>query len=372
MNHLTLHKIKKSWGTKTALDNISFDIHQGEFIALLGPSGCGKTTLLRTIAGLESADEGEILLKEKEVSHLGPADRNLSMVFQSYALFPHLTIRENLLFGLKARKEDHSTFEHRLHETAKLLELDAFLDHLPAQLSGGQQQRVALGRAVISKRPLCLMDEPLSNLDAKLRQTMRREIRQLQQKLNLTLIYVTHDQTEAMTMADRIVLMNNGHIEQIGHPAELYNNPCNGFVAQFIGAPAMNIIPLNAVNHGYGLSHSAFIPHIDATDISMGLRAEAIQVVPIAQGKMTATVISYEYLGSDTLLLCNIDAQPKNQVTIKLNGLHQYVVGQTIGLDWKHDAQYIFTGQTLNRYHSKSLQQATHQNISLLFQEKVS
>lgn len=370
MNHLTLNRIKKSWGDKVALDGISFQVQAGEFIALLGPSGCGKTTLLRTIAGLEYADAGEILLKEKNVNNLGPADRHLSMVFQSYALFPHLTIRENLLFGLKARKEDKSTFEKRLNETAKLLELDALLDRLPAQLSGGQQQRVALGRAVISKRPLCLMDEPLSNLDARLRQTMRREIRQLQQQLGLTLIYVTHDQTEAMTMADRIVLMNSGHIEQIGHPTELYNDPCNGFVAQFIGAPAMNIFPLNSVSHGYGVGGKAFIPHIDEKEISMGLRAEAIKIISATQGKMTATVISYEYLGADTLLLCELDAQPQSQVTVKLTGLHQYSVGQTVGLDWDQEAQYIFTGKALNRYYLKSLEQNT--NISLSSQEKVS
>lgn len=242
MSYLSLHHIHKAWGSKTALNNISFEVAEGDFIALLGPSGCGKSTMLRTIAGLESADSGAICFQQTDVTALPPSQRKLSMVFQSYALFPHLNVRENLLFGLRARGEDKRHFPARLADVSRLMELEPLLDRLPSQLSGGQQQRVALGRAVIANNKLCLMDEPLSNLDAKLRQSMRREIRAIQKKLGLTMLYVTHDQTEAMSMADKIILLNDGAIEQHDTPDNLYNNPASIFAAQFIGAPPMNII----------------------------------------------------------------------------------------------------------------------------------
>lgn len=342
-NYLSLQNISKSWGSKMALNAISFDVREGEFVALLGPSGCGKSTILRTIAGLEFADSGAILFQQQDVTRLAPSQRKLSMVFQSYALFPHLNVRDNLLFGLKARGEDKSLFASRLAEVAKLMELDGLLDRLPSQLSGGQQQRVALGRAVIANNKLCLMDEPLSNLDAKLRQSMRREIRALQKKLGLTMIYVTHDQTEAMSMADKIILLNEGGIEQQGTPDNLYNNPASIFSAQFIGAPPMNILPLtrHEAGHYLGELHTPVVQNYRASTLSLGLRAEDIQLCSPESAQLKAKVLSCEYMGSDTLAVCSL-AQSSATVTIKIPGMRHFNQGTVIGLQWAKAAQYLF------------------------------
>lgn len=342
MSHLSLHHITKAWGEKIALDDISFDAVEGSFVALLGPSGCGKSTLLRTIAGLETADRGTIHFKHADITDLPPSQRKLSMVFQSYALFPHLNVRENLLFGLKARGEDKQHFATRLAEVSKLMELDKLLERLPSQLSGGQQQRVALGRAVIANNTLCLMDEPLSNLDAKLRQSMRREIRALQKKLALTMLYVTHDQTEAMSMADSIILLNDGHIEQHGTPDDLYNNPASIFAAQFIGAPPMNILPLQRKETQHYLSHLAapVVEYRDAT-LSLGLRAEDIQLIALEHAALTARVISSEYMGSDTLLVCELAGIPE-PLTVKVPGMQHIADGSEVGLQWSAARQYLF------------------------------
>ncbi|ALV92289.1 MULTISPECIES: ABC transporter ATP-binding protein [Pantoea] len=344
MSHLSLHHITKAWGEKIALDNISFDAAEGSFVALLGPSGCGKSTLLRTIAGLETADSGQIHFKHSDITHLPPSQRKLSMVFQSYALFPHLNVRENLLFGLKARGEDKQTFASRLDDVSKLMELDKLLERLPSQLSGGQQQRVALGRAVIANNNLCLMDEPLSNLDAKLRQSMRREIRALQKKLGLTMLYVTHDQTEAMSMADSIILLNDGQIEQHGTPNDLYNNPASIFAAQFIGAPPMNILPLHAKGEHHYLSHlqTPVVEHCDEVALSLGLRAEDIQLISPASAALTARVVSYEYMGADTLLACQL-AGLSEVITVKVPGMQRYDEGSQVGLQWSAARQYLFS-----------------------------
>ncbi|ORM57842.1 ABC transporter ATP-binding protein [Pantoea rodasii] len=344
MSHLSLHHITKAWGEKNALNDISFEAAEGSFVALLGPSGCGKSTLLRTIAGLETADRGAIHFKQSDVTDLPPSQRKLSMVFQSYALFPHLNVRENLLFGLKARGEDKQTFASRLDDVSKLMELDKLLDRLPSQLSGGQQQRVALGRAVIANNNLCLMDEPLSNLDAKLRQSMRREIRALQKKLGLTMLYVTHDQTEAMSMADSIILLNDGRIEQHGTPNELYNDPASIFTAQFIGAPPMNILPLHAKGEHHYLSHlqAPVVENCDEVALSLGLRAEDIQLISPDHAALTARVISYEYMGSDTLLACQL-AGLADLVTVKVPGMQRYDEGSQVGLQWSAARQYLFT-----------------------------
>lgn len=342
MSHLSLHHITKAWGEKIALNDISFDAAEGTFVALLGPSGCGKSTLLRTIAGLESADRGTMQFNHADITHLPPSQRKLSMVFQSYALFPHLNVRENLLFGLKARGEDKQQFSQRLHDVSKLMELDTLLERLPSQLSGGQQQRVALGRAVIANNSLCLMDEPLSNLDAKLRQSMRREIRGLQKKLGLTMLYVTHDQTEAMSMADSIILLNDGHIEQHGTPDELYNNPATVFAAQFIGAPPMNILPLQRKAGQHYLSHltEPVVEYHDAT-LSLGLRAEDIQLIALEHAALTARVISSEYMGADTLLVCELAGIPA-PVTVKVAGMQRFTDGSEVGLQWSAARQYLF------------------------------
>src|SRR5215210_3793992 len=243
MAQVRLEQVTKRWGATPAVDDVSFCASPGQLDALLGPSGCGKSTTLRLIAGLETANEGSIRIAEREVTRLPPAKRGVSMVFQSYALFPHLSVAENILFGLKVRKVARADREARLTRAASILGLHSLLERKPSQLSGGQQQRVALGRAIVAETPVCLMDEPLSNLDAQLRVEMRREIRALQRRLGMTMLYVTHDQVEAMTMADEVVLMRNGRVEQDAPPAELYERPASIFVACFVGTPPMNVIP---------------------------------------------------------------------------------------------------------------------------------
>ncbi|WP_261452952.1 ABC transporter ATP-binding protein [Serratia grimesii] len=352
MSYLSLNNIKKTWGDKTALDDVSFDVQEGDFVALLGPSGCGKSTLLRTLAGLENADSGMIQIQQRDVTALPPSQRKLSMVFQSYALFPHLSVRENLLFGLRARREDKQHFTARLAEISKLMELEPLLDRLPAQLSGGQQQRVALGRAVIAQNKLCLMDEPLSNLDAKLRQSMRREIRALQRKLGLTMLYVTHDQTEAMSMADKIILLNDGRIEQHDTPDNLYNNPASIFAAQFIGAPPMNIIPLTRKGGGHHIGNAPLpvVPGHQETALSLGIRAEDIRLCAPGSGNLTGQILSAEYMGADTLAVCHLPAVP-GQITVKIPGMQHFTEGSLVGLQWAAAAQYLFSTSSGERCH---------------------
>lgn len=242
MSQLELINLSKSYDKqKDVLNGINLSIEEGEFFVLVGPSGSGKSTLLRMIAGLEEISGGFLKINGQNVNHLPPKDRNLSMVFQNYALYPHLTVKENILFGLKGRKVDKQEQLKRLNQAAEMLGLTELLKRKPRELSGGQRQRVALGRSVVSHAPLCLMDEPLSNLDAKLRANMRVEIRRLQKRLGLTMVYVTHDQVEAMTMGDRIMVLDDGQIQQVGKPITLYNEPANLFVATFIGSPKMNI-----------------------------------------------------------------------------------------------------------------------------------
>src|ERR1041385_7654792 len=237
MADVRLMGITKAWGATAAVEDISFAAPAGHLVALLGPSGCGKSTTLRLIAGLETASAGTIRIANRDVTTLAPAKRGVSMVFQNYALFPHLSVAENILFGLKVRNVPRAERDARLKRAAGILGLDALLERKPSQLSGGEQQRVALGRAIVAETRVCLMDEPLSNLDAQLRVEMRREIRALQRRLGMTMLYVTHDQIEAMTMADRVILMRAGRIEQKGPPAELYERPQSVFAARFIGAP---------------------------------------------------------------------------------------------------------------------------------------
>jgi sn-glycerol 3-phosphate transport system ATP-binding protein len=244
VSQIALQNVSKLWGSTTAVDDVSFETDVGSFLVLLGPSGCGKSTTLRLIAGLEQVSSGKIFIGGEEVSDLAPAKRRIAMVFQSYALFPHLTVSENILFGLRVRKTPASERSRRLDRVASLLGLGALLGRKPSQLSGGQQQRVALGRAIIAETPVRLMDEPLSNLDAQLRAEMRREIRALQQKLGVTMVYVTHDQSEAMSMADKVILMREGKVEQAAVPVRLYARPATVFAARFIGTPPMNIITL--------------------------------------------------------------------------------------------------------------------------------
>jgi multiple sugar transport system ATP-binding protein len=237
MSSVTLKNIKKTYdNNKTVINNVNLEIKDKEFVVLVGASGCGKSTLLRMIAGLEEISSGEISIGDRVVNNVPPKDRDIAFVFQSYALYPHMTVRENIAFGLKMRKVPKAEIERKVQEAAKILNLDEYLDRKPKQLSGGQRQRVALGRAIVRNPKVFLMDEPLSNLDAKLRVQMRSEIKKLHERLQTTFIYVTHDQTEALTMGDRIVVLNNGDIQQVGTPEEIYNNPQNTFVAGFVGS----------------------------------------------------------------------------------------------------------------------------------------
>ncbi len=244
MQAISLDRVSKHWGAARAVDDVSFEVEAGSLVVLLGPSGCGKSTTLRLIAGLERVDSGRVSIGGSDVTAAPPSKRRIAMVFQSYALFPHLTVAENIQFGLAVRRVAKAEQAERLARVAGLLGLSALLHRKPSQLSGGQQQRVALGRAIIAEQPVCLMDEPLSNLDAQLRQEMRNEIRALQQSLGMTMVYVTHDQAEAMSMADRVILMREGRIEQDATPSDLYERPATLFAARFIGTPPMNILPL--------------------------------------------------------------------------------------------------------------------------------
>jgi sn-glycerol 3-phosphate transport system ATP-binding protein len=304
-----LTRVSRRWGGVTALDAVSLNVRAGSFTVLLGPSGCGKTTCLRIIAGLETATHGRVEIGGRDVTNLPPASRGVAMVFQSYALFPHLSVAENVTFGLKARHVRPAERVQRLARAVEILGIGSLLDRKPGQLSGGQQQRVALGRAIVAEAPVCLMDEPLSNLDAQLRADMRREILALQRRLGITMIYVTHDQTEAMGMADQIVLLRNGHVEQDSGPEEIYARPETSFAASFIGTPPMNLFPLERRAAGMvlrGTEGPVLAPPVDgvqAADGSMigGIRPERMR---LADTGIAAVVRHAEYLGADTVMVC--------------------------------------------------------------------
>ena len=330
MSEIVLEGVTKRFGGVAAVDHVSFRVEAGKFVVLLGPSGCGKSTLLRMIAGLEEVSEGKVFIEGRDVTALDPTKRRLSMVFQSYALFPHLTVAENIVFGLKVRRLPAEEREARLNKVAELVGLSERLNHKPQQLSGGQRQRVALARAIVSENPICLMDEPLSNLDAQLRQEMRAEIRALQQRLKMTVIYVTHDQVEAMSMADHVILLRAGKIEQAGSPAELYAKPASTFAARFIGTPAMNLVPLHAIQPG------------GAPNQTLGIRPEHIQLLSNGTG-LPATVQSAEYHGADTIVTARIgDAA----LLIRAPGEVTLAPGSQVRLGWEPGAVHIFDAQT--------------------------
>jgi sn-glycerol 3-phosphate transport system ATP-binding protein len=322
---IRLNEVTKSWGAERAVDGVSFAADAGTLTVLLGPSGCGKSTTLRLIAGLENADSGLIEIAGRDVTRVPPAGRGAAMVFQSYALFPHLSVAENILFGLKVRKVPRAERDARLARAAAMLGLDRLLERRPSQLSGGQQQRVALGRAIVAQAPVCLMDEPLSNLDAQLRSEMRREIRALQRNLGMTMVYVTHDQVEAMTMADRVILMRGGRIEQNGAPAALYERPATIFAARFIGAPPMNVIAGTNVA-GQGALAADAPAALDT--VAIGVRPEAVQ---IAREGLPATVFAAEYLGSDTQVEARIGTET---IMVRVPGRCAAAPGETVHLQW--------------------------------------
>jgi len=343
---IAVQNVSKVWADSTAVDDISFTAPAGEFTILLGPSGCGKSTTLRLIAGLESLTFGRIVIGERDVSALPPARRDLSMVFQSYALFPHLSVAENILFGLKVRRVERAERDARLMRTAELLGLTALLERRPSQLSGGQQQRVALGRAIIAEKPVCLMDEPLSNLDAKLRHEMRVEIRELQHKLGITMVYVTHDQAEAMSMADRVILLRDGRIEQDAPPEEIYQRPATAFAARFIGTPPMNIVRLDERAEGAvirGSDGPALLPPSGCA-ISLGVRPEDISLGE--SGGVPATVHAVEYLGADSIVDCDLGEE---RIAVRAQGKVAIAAGARVGLTWPTDALHFFETESGRR-----------------------
>ena len=317
MATVSFRNIEKSFGKTKIIHGISFDISDGEFVVLVGPSGCGKSTLLRMLAGLEEISGGEIAVDGKIVNDLDSKDRDIAMVFQSYALYPHMTVRDNMAFSLKLRKAEQALTDKRVGDAARILNLDPLLDRYPRELSGGQRQRVAMGRAIVRDPKVFLFDEPLSNLDAKLRVSMRAEIKALHQRLKTTTVYVTHDQIEAMTLADRIVVMHDGIIEQIGSPLELFDKPGNLFVAQFIGSPSMNILPgtlrqadgqvwVEANGERWPVGHSlegSAAP--DGLNVSYGVRPGDISISSTGQG-IAAKVIVLEPTGAETELLLDV------------------------------------------------------------------
>lgn len=345
MSTIEVKSVTKAWGDARALDDVSFIAPEGEFLVLLGPSGCGKSTTLRLIAGLESVSEGTVRIGGQDVTDMSPSERHISMVFQSYALFPHLNVAENIVFGLKVRKVQARERSARLDRVAELVGLSGLMHRKPAQLSGGQRQRVALARAIIAENRICLMDEPLSNLDAKLRHDMRVEIRDLQKRLGMTVVYVTHDQTEAMSMADKVILMRGGRIEQEGTPDELYTIPASTFAAQFIGTPAMNLLSLSDGPNGRTIegaeSHPVLKTHSPRQ--LLGIRPEDIR---IAQTGVPAELLSADYLGADSIVTARIGQQT---LVVRVPGRARVDEGERVGLVWPDDALHVFDVETGRR-----------------------
>jgi multiple sugar transport system ATP-binding protein len=310
---LTLKNIRKSFGTVEVLKGIDLDVKHGEFVIFVGPSGCGKSTLLRIIAGLEDKSEGQVIIDDEDVSLAAPAKRGIAMVFQTYALYPHLTVKDNMGLGLKQAGTPAAEINSRVAKASGMLSLDDYLARRPAELSGGQRQRVAIGRALVREPKLFLFDEPLSNLDAALRVNTRLEIAKLHRDLGATMIYVTHDQVEAMTLADRIVVLNGGKIEQIGSPMELYNKPANKFVAGFIGSPQMNFIEAAKVE--------------DSGAVTIGVRPEHL-ILDRKAGDWRGRIFHVEHLGADTNIYVELDKG--GMITVRENGESHYDVGETV------------------------------------------
>ena len=339
MNYIHLKDVSKYWGTTKAVENLNIEIKKGEFVIFLGPSGCGKSTTLRLIAGLEEVSSGQIEIDGKNVNNSDPANRNVSMVFQSYALFPHLNVAENIIFGLKVRKVEKNERNARLVKVAEIVGLEDLLKRKPSELSGGQRQRVALARAIISDNPICLMDEPLSNLDAKLRHQMRVEIRELQKKLGITMIYVTHDQTEAMSMADKIVLMNEGHIVQQGKPKELFENPSHMFTAKFLGNPPMNIIETEHDGESHFINHNGGkidFRQDNKKDLVFGLRPEDIKV---SDKGIKCHVNFLDYQGSETIINTTLGI---HEINIKTDSKKTDDLSQEIYVKWNKKDIKVF------------------------------
>ncbi len=349
MASVSFQNVEKSFGSTKIIHGISFDIADGEFIVLVGPSGCGKSTLLRMLAGLEEISAGTIAIDGKVVNDTESKDRDIAMVFQSYALYPHMTVADNMAFSLKLRKADPKVIAERVASASKILNLDPYLARFPRELSGGQRQRVAMGRAIVRDPKVFLFDEPLSNLDAKLRVAMRAEIKSLHQRLKTTTVYVTHDQIEAMTMADRIVVMRDGIIEQIGTPLELYDRPSNLFVAQFIGSPAMNVVN-GTLRRANG---SAYVESADGVRwpaagaaggdgqaVAYGVRPDHLELAAAAgDNTVAAEIVVVEPTGAQTELVAQIGS---TQVVVETHGRPQLDPGDRVNFAVKSANVHLF------------------------------
>lgn len=348
MAKINLVDLTKAYGETRVLHHIEGAIADGEFVVIVGPSGCGKSTLLRMIAGLETVTSGEVWIGDRMVNDLEPARRDIAMVFQNYALYPHMSVRENMAYGLKIRKLPKAEIDRRVREAAEILEISDYLDRRPRQLSGGQRQRVAMGRAIVRDPQVFLFDEPLSNLDAKLRVQMRLEIRKLQQRLGVTAIYVTHDQVEAMTLGDRLMVLNGGYVEQFGTPVELYQRPASVFVAGFIGSPAMNFFPVQAVGNELTLENGTVLGfcggHTGAA--TLGVRPESLSADP--DGPIRLVVDMIEQLGANTLLHGCLEGTGIALVA-SLPGIASVKTGAVLGFAAPSEALHLFDPQSNQR-----------------------
>lgn len=329
MATVSLSALKKSFGKTEVIHGVDIDIKDGEFIVIVGPSGCGKSTMLRMVAGLETVTSGEVRINDTCVNDREPMDRDIAMVFQNYALYPHMSVFDNMAYGLKIAGTPKAEITERVETTAKLLQLAPYLKRRPRELSGGQRQRVAMGRAIVRKPAVFLFDEPLSNLDAKLRVQMRLEIKQLQRRLGVTALYVTHDQVEAMTLADRMIVMNGGVADQIGAPLDVYANPATEFVAGFIGSPPTNFMKA-------ALANSA---QPDA--VTLGVRPEHLQITASGSGRINGTVLYTESLGAETLI--HVQLQDETMLTLRQNASNSPPTeGTEVGLNWQDSDQMLF------------------------------
>lgn len=349
MADVSLRGVKKQFGALSVIKGVDLDVKDGEFCVFVGPSGCGKSTLLRMIAGLEDITEGSLAIGGQDMTSIGPSERGVAMVFQSYALYPHMTVSENIGFGLKMTGHSKAMIAERTAVAAKLLQLEPLLDRKPGQLSGGQRQRVAIGRAIVRNPEVFLFDEPLSNLDAALRVQMRTELSKLHQDLKATMIYVTHDQVEAMTMADKIVVLSAGKIEQVGSPLELYHRPNNLFVAGFIGSPKMNFLKVQVSSAegaavvrlpGADISIPTNGASVPAGEMTFGLRPEHIDATGKGDVVIDATVKLAEYLGSETLFFVTL--ADGSELSVKADGLASEKPGQTLRLGINAKACHLF------------------------------
>lgn len=364
MATLTLNAIEKVYqGGVKAIHGVDLEINDGEMLVLVGPSGCGKSTLLRMIAGLEKITAGSLLIDDAPMNDVEPGDRDIAMVFQNYALYPHMTVFNNMAYGLKNRNVPKDEIKQKVEEAANILELSHLLERKPKQLSGGQRQRVAMGRAIVRHPKVFLFDEPLSNLDAKLRVQMRLEIKKLQRAMSTTSVYVTHDQVEAMTLADRLVVLNGGRIEQIGTPLEVYNKPASVFVATFIGSPSMNIMParLNGgmldLGNGNRISTGKQYDYNDK--VALGIRPEHWKLTTPGNG-IEIEISMIEALGADQLLYCQLKGANTSQLVVRLEGQQEVAEGEKLHITVDADHIHLFDQQSKQRIEPETNAEILH------------